>query len=138
MTGTVDRDALDAVFAVENDGGRPELAAPSIAATMRATPRPDVQVERPPGVERDVRDVPGAQVLVAPPPPAPVVGDTGTPSTVTRSRSGTLASPCSPINPGVDTARRDTQRPCEAGAQPEAVVERVAEDAAPVETRTLL
>ena len=39
------RDARDPVLALEHDRGRPSSPSPSSAQTMRATPRPDVQVD---------------------------------------------------------------------------------------------
>ena len=115
---------------------RPMLArarrSPPSAVTIRATPRPDVQVDERPESSAtcrtyQVRRYSSAAAACS------AVGRTGTPSTVTRSKSGTLRSPCSPIDPGLDAAGRDAERPCEPCAQPQAVVDRVAEHPAPVD-----
>ena len=70
--------------------------------------------------------------------PPHAVGPTRTPSTLTRSSSGTLLSPCSPRTQASTLPGRDAHRPGEAGPQPQAVVQRVAEDEPPVEAGPLL
>ena len=83
-------DALDAVLALEHDRRRPELSV----TVQRGDHARDAEAgrprRRPPGVERDVDRIPGAEVLLRGP-CLVGVGRTGAPSTVTRSNRGT---PC--------------------------------------------
>ena len=132
VTGHRHGDALDAVLALEHDRCRPELSV----TVQRGDHARDAEAgrprRRPPGVERDVNRIPGAEVLLRGP---CLVGRGADRGAVHRhaveQRNGLVAVLAE--HPRLDAARRDPERLRETRPQPQAVVDRVADDPAAVE-----
>ena len=104
---------------------------------MRATPSPDVQVDERPESSATcrayhVRRYSSAAATCA------GVGSTGAPSTLDAVEQRNAQVAVLADDPGLDAPGRDAERPGQARPQAQAVVERVAEDAPPVEAGALL